>query len=72
MASAPKQREKIIELVPWSFHKSGDCNCRERVIHTGRFYGGSEACGRCGKLQGKREFRQPPRRLLGIRYGGKR
>ncbi len=72
MGFTTKQREQIIELVPWSFHPSGDCSCRERTIHTGRFQGGSETCGRCGQLIGKKEWNPAPRRLFGIRYGRNR
>ena len=62
MGYKPKPREERIELLPYSHHPGGDCNCRERTIHTGRFMGGSEACGRCLKLIGRRTWHQPERR----------
>ena len=72
MAYVTKQREQIIELVPFSFHPGGVCGCRERTIPSGTFRGGSQDCRRCRSLIGKRSWQQPPKRLLGIRYGVRR
>ena len=57
--SKPRAQPIILDKAPW--HSGGDCHCA-RPLHTGRCYAGSEACDRCGHLQGRKKWMEIPRR----------
>jgi len=57
VAFQPKPRTEPLGIEKQSFHPGGDCTCREKALPTGRFQGGSQTCDRCGKLIGRRKWR---------------
>ena len=64
MSFRPKPRDETMFTEKHSWHPSGDCVCRERTIHTGRFQGGSETCDYCGCLIDRKKWVEIPRRRL--------
>ena len=64
----PKLRTQPISYDKPPWHPEGDCHCA-KPMHTGRWYGGSESCDRCGHLIGRGRWEGPPLVLYGRRQG---